>query len=266
MPKDHRHQDKTILRFARIIERRDLSDDLWTIRVDPCGEFTYRAGQYATLGIVTPEKHYERPYSIVSAPHETFLEFFIELVPGGQVTPRLHKCGAGDEITLRTTAKGNFTLDPSGERANHLMIATVTGVSPFVSFVRSLHHEWKDAKHDGAHRLCLLEGASRSWELGYREEIEKLSSAVPWLTYIPTVSRPWEDKTWNGETGRVDDVFRKYADMWSLTPENTSVYLCGHPGMIENVKGIAGRRGWQGDAVKSEAFFVPHHEALDAEN
>jgi len=256
-------QVNAAFRSARILERRDLSDDLWVIRVDPDGEFIYRAGQYATLGVMTPEKHYERPYSIVSAPHEKFLEFFIELVPRGQVTPRLHECGVGDEITMRTTAKGNFTLDRSGERANHLMIATVTGVSPFVSFVRSLQHEWKEAKRDSAQRFYLLEGASRSWELGYSAELEKLCGEVPWLTYIPTVSRPSEDKTWNGETGRVDDVFRKYANMWNLTPGNTCVYLCGHPGMIDSVKGIAARRGWQHDAVKSEAFFVPHHEALE---
>jgi len=52
---------------ARILERRDISDDLWALRLDPGGEFPFRSGQYATLGVVTPEKHHERPYSIVSA-------------------------------------------------------------------------------------------------------------------------------------------------------------------------------------------------------
>ena len=65
---------------ARIIERRDISDDLWVIRVDPGGGYSFVPGQYATLGVVAPEKHYERAYSIVSAPHEKFLEFFVELV------------------------------------------------------------------------------------------------------------------------------------------------------------------------------------------
>src|SRR5579863_1252503 len=131
---------------ARILERRDISDDLWAFRVDPGGEFPYRAGQYATLGVITPEKHHERPYSIVSAPHEKYLEFFFELVPHGQVTPRFHQARAGDEITLRKFAKGNFTLDLSGKRSNHFLIATVTGVAPFVSYVRSLQLEWNAAK------------------------------------------------------------------------------------------------------------------------
>ena len=71
-----------------------------------------------------------------------------------------------------------------------------------------------------------------------------MAAEVPWLTYVPTASRPWEDKSWTGETGRVDDVIRKYADAWNLMPDNTTVYLCGHPDMIENTRGIVRRRGW----------------------
>ena len=74
---------------ARIMERRDLSDDLWIIRVDPGGEFPFRAGQYATLGVVTGERTYERPYSIVSAPHEKFAEFFSNSSPRPADSPAL---------------------------------------------------------------------------------------------------------------------------------------------------------------------------------
>src|SRR4029077_17447201 len=129
---------------ARIVERRNISDDLVVVQVDPGGDFRFAPGQYATLGVVTTEKHYERAYSIVSAPHEKLLEFFIELVPHGQVTPLLHELQVGDPISLRKAAKGNFILDLSGERTNHLLIGTVTGVSPFVGYVRSLQHDWKE--------------------------------------------------------------------------------------------------------------------------
>ncbi len=245
---------------ARILERRDISDDLWVIRVDPGGEYSFVPGQYSTLGVVAPEKHYERAYSIASAPHEKFLEFFVELVPQGDVTPRLYPYQVGDEFTLRKVAKGRFTLDTTSGRTNHLLLATVTGVAPFVSFVRSLHRQWKDAKFKGEHKLFLLDGASRSWELAYREELKLFAAEVPWLTYVPTVSRPWEDKTWTGETGRIDDLVRKYTDSWGLAPGNTSAYLCGHPSMIENTKGILTRRGWDKAAVKEEAFFIPGKE------
>jgi ferredoxin--NADP+ reductase len=250
---------------ARIVERRDISSDLWTIRVDPGGEFSYKSGQYATLGVVTPEKHHERPYSIVSSPYEKHLEFFFELVPHGQVTPRLHAARVGEDISLRKTARGNFTLDLAGGCANHFLIGTVTGVAPYVSYVRSLYHDWQAAKTSAPPRLFILEGASRSWEMGYAEEIEKASREVPWLTYVPTVSRPWEDKKWGGETGRVDDLIRKYSDLWKLTPSDTKVYLCGHPEMIENVRGIVRRRGWEEGAIRAEAYFVPPRHDYTAE-
>ena len=242
---------------GQIVERRDLADDLWIIHVDPGGDFPFRAGQYATLGIATPEKLHERAYSIVSAPHEKYLEFFLELVPQGELTPLLHGAQVGGNITIRKSARGSFLLDRSGGFANHFLIGTVTGVAPYISYARSLFHEGKATETNALPRLFILEGASRSWELGYAEEMEKMAREVPWLTYIPTISRPWDDAQWKGETGRADDVFRKYADLWNLQPGNSKVYLCGHPEMIKNVRGIAQRHGWSKEAIKSEAFFVP---------
>src|SRR6201998_2792613 len=138
---------------ARILERRDLSYDLWIIHVDPGGEYRYRPGQYATLGVVTPEKHYERAYSIASAPHEKLMEFFIELVPHGELTPRLFSRNVGDEIPLRKVAKGRFTFDTASGRMNHLLIATVTGVAPFVSYARSLYQQWNNGEFHGEHKF-----------------------------------------------------------------------------------------------------------------
>ncbi len=95
-----------------------------------------------------------------------------------------------------------------------------------------------------------------SREFGYREELERLAADVPWLTYVPTVSRPWDDPTWAGETGRVDDLIRKYADNWGLNATIATAYLCGHPEMIDHGKAILRRRGWQKDALKEEVYFV----------
>jgi ferredoxin--NADP+ reductase len=174
---------------ARITERYDISDELWVIRVDPGGDFRYDPGQYATLGVATPEKHFERAYSIVSAPHEKLLEFFVELVPHGDVTPRLYQDRVGDEFTLRNVAKGRFTLDTNSSRTNHLLVATVTGVAPFVSFARFLQQQWHAGKFKGEHKLFLIDGASRSWELGYWKELARLAAEFSWFTYIPTVGR-----------------------------------------------------------------------------
>src|SRR5207244_11091755 len=97
---------------------------------------------------------------------------------------------------------------------NHLLVCTVTGIAPFVSYIRTLHKDWKEGKFTGEHKLFLLNGASRSWEFGYRDELQKIAHDVPWLTYVPTVSRPWDDQKWIGQTDPGDDVLRNAADMW----------------------------------------------------
>ena len=250
--------DKERFYRARILQRRKLTDDLWSIRVERDSEFFFVAGQYATLGVLAPHKHIERPYSIVSSPHESDLEFFLELVPRGELTPALHALQVGDEITIRKAAKGRFTLAPDpATHQNHLLLGTVTGVAPFVSYIRTLAAECRQGKSLDGRRLFLLEGASRSSEFGYIDELKRIASEVPWLKYVPTVSRPWEDPGWSGEVGRVDDVIREYARLWELAPETTSVYACGHPKMIENATGILARAGWHKDSVKSEVYFVP---------
>ena len=246
---------------AQIVERRDFAEDLWSIRVAPGGDFSFKPGQYATLGVITPEKHIERAYSIVSAPDDPQVEFFLELVPQGELTPHLHKLNKGDTLTFRKVAKGRFTLDTQSGRTNHLLLSTVTGIAPFVSYVRSMSKDWKEGRFPEGHKLFLLEGASRSWEFGYRAEIEPVAAQVPWLKYVTTISRPWEDAPWKGEVGRVDDLLRKYTDMWGLAPQTTSVYLCGHPMMIETCKSILRRRGWQKETMREEVYFVPSKQA-----
>jgi len=246
----------------RIAKRTDLGPTLWTIRLAVNGEFNFTAGQYATLGVQDPEgRRRERPYSIVSSPYESEIEFFLELVPDGELTPLLHKLQTGDELLVRRVPKGRFTLDTTSGRTNHFLVCTVTGVAPFVSYVRTLYRDWNDGKFSGNHKLFLLNGASRSEEFGYCAELQKFAQEVPWFEYVPTVSRPWEDPQWAGERGRADDVLRKYADQWGLTGANAVTYLCGHPEMVEHSKGMLKRIGFSKEFMKEEIYWVPTREA-----
>ncbi len=243
---------------ARITKRSDFAPDLWMIRIDPSAEFRFAAGQYATLGIERDGRRLERPYSIVSSPYEKELEFFLELVPQGATSPPLYELQPGDELLVRKIAKGRFTLDLSQpKRMNHLLVSTVTGVAPFVSFVRTLFKDWKDGKFADNHKLFLLNGASRSWEFGYREELEEFAKRTPWFDCVFTVSRPWEDGSWKGEVGRVDELIRKYADQWGCTSANSIAYLCGHPEMVGHGKAILKRIGFGKENLKEEVFWVP---------
>ena len=170
---------------ARITKREEFAPDLWMIRIEPGGEFKFAPGQYATLGVEHDGKRIERPYSIVSAPFENEIEFFFELVPEGALTPRLFKLQPGDELLMRKVAKGKCTLDTESGRKHHLLVCTVTGVAPFVSFIRQLAKDWKEGRFDGGHQLYLLNGASRPWEFGYKEELIRFDAELPWFKYVP---------------------------------------------------------------------------------
>jgi len=247
---------------ARILDRRAVAEDLFLLHVDPGGSYTYLAGQYATLGVEVEGKRIERAYSLCSSPYENVLEFFVERVHKGELTPLLYAMDKGAPLLLRRFAKGRFTLDLRSGRKNHLLLATVTGVAPYVSFIRTVREDWKkeSAVMPGEHRLFCIQGASRSFEFGYRDELQKCAAEAPWLKYVPTASRAWEDPDWQGERGRVDDLIRKYIHLWGLTPEDTTAYLCGHPGMVESGRGILRRAGWSKHAIQDEVYFQPAKE------
>ena len=165
------------------------------IRVDPGGPFSFKPGKYATLGVQTPEKRSERAYSIASSPLESEVDFSSNWCRKASSPPSSISCRpATSYFTMRKSAKGLFTLDQKSGRTNHFMVSTVTGVAPFVSYVRTLYRAWKDGSFKGEHKLFLLNGASRSWEFGYNDELCKFAAEVPWFKYAPTVSRPWEDE------------------------------------------------------------------------
>jgi len=241
---------------VKIVHRRDLAPDLWTIRVRPADPLAFAAGQYATLAVLDGGRMIERPYSIVSSPHENEMEFFFELVPEGGLTPILHRRKVGEALWMHRQAAGRFAFDDASGHKQHLLVATVTGVAPFISMVRTLAIEIRGGRHPG-HRLILLHGASRSWEFGYREELEALERDSDWFRYIPTISRPGEDPAWGGETGRAEDVLRKYLDACGLEPATTTAYLCGHPQMMANCRGILERRGFAKAFIRQEAYWVP---------
>jgi hypothetical protein len=50
-------------------------------------------------------------------------------------------------------------------------------------------------------------------------------------------------------------------DELKLQPHHTTVYLCGHPQMIENAKGILRRRGLTKEFIRGEVYWAPQREA-----
>ena len=243
------------MQSATIVRREDFTDDLFGMWLRPAIAVPFTAGQYVTIGV----RGVERPYSIVSAPYEPLIELFIERVPpesGGTLTPVLHRLQVGDSVTMRSMAKGRFTLRPSVR--HHVMVATVTGVAPYVSMIRQFLHERASARLPVLDtRFFVLHGASHCDELVYDRELHRLSEQHPGLLhYVPSVSRPTAARNagWRGAVGRVNEILEDQLARWSPPIGDTVIYLCGHPGMIEDAQHRIRPQGW---AIAQEQYWVP---------
>jgi ferredoxin--NADP+ reductase len=240
---------------GQITVRREITGDLWIVRLRPSERIAFRPGQYVTIGLPGSPRMVERAYSAASSPDEPELEFFLELVPGGELTPQLYRIPVGGEVYLRRSAKGRFNYDDKSGHTNHLMVATVTGIAPYISIVRSISKRVAEGQ-PMTDRVIVIQGASVAHELGYCDEMSSRAREQSWLRYVPTLSRIWLTPDWTGERGRAEDVVRKYMDESGFTAENTTAYVCGNPDMVENVKGVLKRVGFVKESIREEAYWV----------
>jgi ferredoxin--NADP+ reductase len=245
----HEHDDN-----ATLIERCDASDTHAILRIRPDAQPlpAFEPGQFVSLGLAQARhddrraealssgllapprvRIVRRAYSIASSPHERDVyELFVALVPGGRLTPELWNLAPGARCWLSPEVHGKFTLDEVPQGRDLLLVATGTGVAPFVSMLRTY-----DAGERWRH-VALVHGARRASDLGYRRELEERAERDPRVTYLPALSRE-PDESWRGLRGRVQvalepEPFRARAG-FALDPERCHALLCGNPAMIADV-------------------------------
>lgn len=216
--------------------------------------FPFNPGQYATLGLMgTQAKLVQRPMSISSsADRLDEYEFFIRLVQGGEFTPLLWERRVSDPINIKG-AKGRFVLQEDGRTC--LLVASGTGLAPFVSMIETLRDRGQTRD------MVLLHGVSHDFDLAWRNQLQALAASGEFpLRYAGTVSRPQNCPDWHGLTGRVETVTPGQMDAFGLTPENTTIYLCGNPDMIEAVEMMAAGRGFPPEQVRKELYWPKGRE------
>ena len=226
---------------AKLVERRQIAEDLMVIKLESSEPFKFKPGQYCTLGL----GKIERAYSIVSAPYEKYLEIFVELVPEGELTPKMFALKIGEYMSVRPRAKGIFVQDKKAH--HHFMVSTVTGVAPSMSMVRQYLHDLENGDTTDKQVYYIMYGASYVGELTYDDEVNDLAVKYPEIVkFVPTISRPTESQNadWKGVTGRVNNIAEGYLAKFDLPKDDTKVYACGHPGMIEDMKEKLLPQGW----------------------
>ncbi|HEY0137418.1 MAG TPA: hypothetical protein VGB85_25215, partial [Nannocystis sp.] len=205
---------------ATLVEREDLTPALGVFRVRPDEALPgtgawFVPGQYMVLGLNNEVRvelgGVRRPMSIASAPERRDLvEFYIRYVDKPEsenpFTHLLWPRKVGERMYVRVHPTGKFTVpDTVGadDRRIKVCVAAGTGLAPFLSMVRSEHI--KDPTRSLSDYV-IIHGASYSADLGYREELEALAEKTG-LRYLPTVSRPQQDPSWRGHTGRAENFF-----------------------------------------------------------
>jgi ferredoxin--NADP+ reductase len=242
---------------ATIVHRREIHERLAILHVRPDAlPFpVFEPGQFVQLGLIQEApprpgsqaggaprlRISKRSYSIASSPLEReHYEFFLALVEEGRLTPHLWKLGEGDRCFVDSRAIGTFTLRRVPPGIDLVLVATGTGVAPYVSMLRTYRADppWR--------RAVLIHGARHASELAYDLELEAHARSDPRFRYLPVVSR--DPETWLGEKGHVQvalapDRFAALAG-FPLDSSSCHVLLCGNPDMIRSVRDLLSPLGF----------------------
>jgi len=198
----------------------------------------FRPGQFVNLGLFLGSGFVSRSYSVASAPGEP-LEFLLACVNGGSLTPSLFELGEGAKVHLDPTPQGFFTFEYVPPHRELWMIATGTGLGPFLSMLRS------NIAFERAERVVLAHGARGIAELSHRQELEELERSRPGqFCFVPTLSREHAPGVLSGRVTsalRTGELEQRAAS--TLSAERCHVMLCGNPQMVDEVIAQLGERG-----------------------
>jgi ferredoxin--NADP+ reductase len=220
---------------ATVVDRQVWDDGLWTFRLDV--EKDFKPGQFTTLALERGGELVKRAYSIASAPNRP-LEFYVVVVDDGALTPSLWNLKQGEQVLVRDKAAGLFTLDRIPSGGTLWLVATGTGLAPYVSMLRD------GCCFDRFEHVVIVHGVRYARQLGYREELERFVEKDPRFTYVPAVTR---DDAPGCLKGRLTDLVENGQLEARVGRElgvgKGQVMLCGNPEMVELMIGLFKDRG-----------------------
>lgn len=249
-----------------VLDVHHWNDSLFSFRLTRDPGLRFRNGQFVMIGLENGKRPLLRAYSIASANHEDFLEFFSIKVQDGPLTSRLQHLKAGDKVFVSSKPTGTLVLDDLKPGKRLWLVGTGTGLAPYLSLI-------KDPEvYERFDEVILVHGVRRVNDLAYRQVIEDelprheyLGEMVAkQLRYYPTVTRePFRN------TGRITDLItsdKMTGDLGlpPMNPDEDRVMLCGSPQFLSDTAQILDDRGFvvspgigePGDYVIERAFVA----------
>lgn len=225
---------------ARVIANHAWTDRLYSLRFEAAMP-SFKPGQFIRVAMDIDGERVGRPYSLVNAPGEPVGEIYYNPVPEGPLSPRLAQLQPGDEFWVSDSANGFLTLDEVPACRHLWLMATGTGVGPFIAML-SDDAAWQRFEH-----VMLVHSVRHVAELGYRERLEALAAKHPQrFHYLPTVTREVQPGMLHRRIPQlITDGDLEEAAGVAITPEDSHVMLCGSNDMITDTMAILGERGMQ---------------------
>jgi ferredoxin--NADP+ reductase len=242
----------------KVLTVHHWTDQLFSFTTTRDTAFRFINGQFTMIGLPVNGKPLLRAYSIASANHEEELEFFSIKVAEGPLTSRLQHLQPGDELIVGRKPTGTLLLQNLLPGGTLWLLATGTGLAPFLSLIKDPETYERFAK------VVIVHGCRTQAELAYRQlfehelqEHEYLGELVRnQLLYYPTVTR---EKFRN--EGRITELMasgKLYNDLGlpAISIENDRFMVCGSPAMLKDLKVMLETQGFAEGNMQHAGHFV----------
>jgi ferredoxin--NADP+ reductase len=227
---------------------RPWTDSLFSFRTTRDRGYRFVPGQFARLGVpgAADGSIVWRAYSIASAAHDEHLEFFSVVVPGGQFTSRLAQLREGDRIHVERRSYGFLTTDRFESGRDLWMLATGTGLAPFLSILHDFE-TWERYEN-----LVLVQSVRTQAELAYEDLIRGFEGSEYYgayahkLRYARIVTREPVPGTLRDRVTKLlgNGVLEENVGI-RLDQERSRIMLCGNPEMVEDSRRLLVERGYR---------------------
>jgi ferredoxin/flavodoxin---NADP+ reductase len=227
---------------------RPWTDSLFSFRTTRDQGYRFVPGQFARLGVPNEDtgEIVWRAYSIASANYDEHLEFFSVVVPDGAFTSRLARLKEGDPILVERKSYGFLTTDRFEAGRDLWMLATGTGLAPFLSILHDFQ-TW-----EAYDNLVLVQSVRTQAELAYEDLIRSFDRSEYYaefahkLRYLRIVTREPVPGTLRDRVTKLlaSGVLEENVGL-KLDHDRSRIMLCGNPEMVEDSRNLLVERGFR---------------------